>query len=139
VEGDGFPKGVERFHDETLVFLADFPRVIVEEGRDLKSAGPEPAVFQQGPAQVPDPDQSQRPLSVDADDPSERGDQLVNPIADSRVAELTEERQVLPHLRILDRQGLAELIARNGRQSLPMERFELSEIEAETADHRLRS
>ena len=63
----------------------------------------------------------------------ERGDQLLDPVADAGIAELAEEGQVLADLGVLDRQGRAELAAGDGRLPLPLEGFELPEVEADPA------
>ena len=93
----------------------------------------EPAVLEQGPAEVAQADQGQRPVAVDPQDVPQGGDQLLDPVADAGIAELAEEREVLADLGILDRQRLAELAAGDGRLALTLERLELPEVEADPA------
>ena len=103
----------------------------------MKAAGPEPAVLEQGPAQVAQSDQGQRPVVVDPQDMPQRVDQLVDPVTDRRVAELPEERQVLADLGILDRQRVAELAAGDRRAALALVGLELPEVETHPPDDRL--
>ena len=113
------------------------PGVAVEDRHDLEPAGAETAIPEQGPAQVAEAHQGQRPVAVDPQDlPQGRG-QLVDPIADAGMAELAEEREVLAHLGILDRQRLPELAARDGRLALALKRLELAEVEAHPPHDRL--
>src|SRR5205814_2403632 len=68
---------------------------------------------------------------------SEGVDQLLDPVADPRVAELSEEREVLPDLRVVDPERRAELAAGDRGVPLSLEGFELAEVQADPADHRL--
>ena len=116
-----------------VVTLADLLGVVVEQGDDVEAAGAEAAILEQGPAQVAQTDQGQRPVVVDPQDVPQGGDQLLDPVADPGMAELAEEREVLADLGILDRQRLAELAARDRRMALALEGLELPEVEAHPA------
>src|SRR5580700_6400217 len=64
-------------------------------------------------------------------------DQLVDPIADAGMAELPEEREVLAHLGILDRERIAELAAGDRRAALALVSLELPEVETHSPHDRL--
>ncbi len=92
---DRLAERLDRLDDQAVVFLADLVRVVVEQGDDVEAAGPEPAVPQQGPAQVAQADQGQRPVVVDPEDVPQRVDQLFDPVADARMAELPKNARSL--------------------------------------------
>ena len=134
-EGDGrLGEGLGRLDGQAAVGLADLLGVVVEEGDDVEAPVVEPPIFQQGPAQVPPADQGRRPDAVDPEDAPEGLAQLLDPVADARVAELPEEGEVLADLGVVDRQGRAEPAAGDGRLALALEGFELAEVEAHPAD-----
>ena len=95
----------------------------------MESAGAEAAISQQGSTQVSQTDQGQRPVVVDPEDMPQGVDQLLDAIADARMAELAEKREILADLRILDREGLAELAARDGLEALALIGLELPQVE----------
>ena len=104
--------------DHVVVGLADLVRVVVEQSDDPEPPVAEPPVFEQGPAEVAQANQGQRPVAVDPQDAPERGAQLLDPVADPGIAELAEEGEILADLGVIDRQGGAELAARD-RESPP--------------------
>ena len=71
---------------------------------------------------------------VDPQDAPEGVGEFLDPVADAGVAELTEEGKILADLRIVDRQARAKLVARNRRQALATESFELAKVQAHAAD-----
>ena len=74
---------------------------------------------------------------IDAQDVAKGLDELIDPVADSRIAELAEERKILAHLCVVDREGRPELAARDGGVPLPLKGLELPEIKADAAHHGL--
>ena len=68
---------------------------------------------------------------------SEGIDQLVDPISDAWMAELTEECQVLANLRVLDRERIADLAAGDRGPALALVSLELPEVKTHSPHDRL--
>src|SRR5262249_53741262 len=111
VLGDELPHGVERLDLKPLVDLPDLARIAVEDRHDVEPARGEAPILQQGTAQVTESDQGQRPITINPQNSPQRRDQVIDPIADPRMAKLAEECEVLANLRVLDRQRLSKLAA----------------------------
>jgi hypothetical protein len=128
---------VQRLDGQAGIGLADLLRIIVEQGRDLEASAAEPAILQQGAAEVSHADHRRRPRAVDAEDAAESVEKLVDVIADAGMAELTEKRQILADLGIVDRQGGTEAAAGDRRLALSLGGLKLADVETDSTDNGL--
>jgi hypothetical protein len=75
--------------------VADLLHIVVEERDNMEAATTEPAIPKQGPAEVPQSDQGQRPIAIDPQDAPERGDQFLDAVPDAGITELPKKRQIM--------------------------------------------
>lgn len=126
--GNDFGEIIERVDQHVIEAESDFGRVVVEEGGNVESAVAEASVLEQSSAEIPQPDQGHRPISINSENASESSQKLLDPVADPRVAKLTKEREILADLGVVDPQGSANLAAGDRYVALVTERFKLTQV-----------
>jgi len=131
--GDGglqFGHGVD---DERAAGGADLGGIGVEDGGEAEAFFFEPFIGQECAAEVAGSDEEDVPGPICAEDLADLGDEVIDAVADARVAELAEVGEVFSDLGIGECEAFAELLAGDGSTVVAFEGFELSQVEAEAS------
>jgi len=104
----------------------------------VESALRKSAVARQGGADLPRADDADLPLFAEAENLTQLFRQLGDRVAESALAERSEQREVLPDLRRGSPAESGELVAGDRRYSLTLDSLEEAEVEREPPDCRFR-
>src|SRR5918995_535137 len=98
LSSDLFLEGRDVENGEAIPLPADFCRVAVKDGNDVEPSLLEPAVLNQGAADLPRPDHADTIASFEPEDSAHLVGELRDRIAESAFAERPEERQIFSDL-----------------------------------------
>ena len=65
---DGLSQRIDRLDGQPIMFLPDFAGIVIKQGDDVETAGPESPISEQGAAEIAQSHHRQRPIVVDAED-----------------------------------------------------------------------